>query len=291
MKSLLFTLTFFFTFLSNVVNAASLDERISACLEGTISPDEAAVLAIELFELKRVFSDYVMNNAAVCFTKISGEPSVFENGVGLTTDPDAIESVNEYRERENEAIRRAAVAQEVFEAELSEKAKNAPLLRENSKCELLKLRQANLDQQAPFLETLIAFDNLIEARQQEAVLETVIECNNWANQDRRAAMTNPVCHGIFLETGLSDSKIEGPSLLMVSRARSNSLSLGADLMLLDKRLQAIRKEELLLLTLSERDLLLRKNMEAKEASDAQSSLANRRVKSNCEQAWDGWLAK
>lgn len=88
--SLLLVLTGLCT--SQILHAASLDQRLKSCLDGNINEQEKRELIVTLADLKQTFSSYVENSAAACYTKLTGQPSEFANGVGFaTTDEDIAE--------------------------------------------------------------------------------------------------------------------------------------------------------------------------------------------------------
>jgi hypothetical protein len=257
-----------------------------ACLAGDISDEDAEQLVDVIEKLEFAFSDYVKRNAAACYTELTGTPSEFENGLGLTIDPDTIEVVKQNMTAAENLARSAAAEKEKLEDELSLKAELAPKIRKEIKCALLRDRKAVVDELALHEKVLLGFRALIAKRQQEARLGTLMECNRWATEDMRAAMTNTVCHQIFSESGLPNSKIEGLNLSDVVEARTHVVRNEGNVLKIDQQLEAIKIEELMLTTFSEREILKKRIEFEQQVKRDEKISAN---KNDCEQAWEVWL--
>ena len=254
----LFTALAFGMLLSVTAKAETLDTRLKLCISGNLSDVEKDALITELSELTITFSAYVEQNSAACFTKLTGRDAEYSKGSGLVFDPDAIETVKAAKinaERESVLL---AEQKAVREAKLLALANDAAELRTESKCKLLTEREDYQTQLLIHEETITAFELAAEARIVEAKRATIEECNSWAEDDLRAAVTNPVCQQVFTQTGLPGSEVLGPSIADFIEAEVSFLSLSVRIAELDRDLAAISDEEEFVKRYSELELQERK---------------------------------
>lgn len=245
--------------LSITAQAETLDSRLKLCLDGNLSDIEKDTLVLELSELKITFSPYVEMNAAACFTKLTGIDAAYSKGSGLMIDPAAVEAIN--------------TANDIAEAELNERAKNAATLRQVAKCDALAKRREAESLLAVQEGTIEDFIKTNQARKYEARLTTIVQCNSWAEDDLRAAVTNSICQKVFEEFGLPNSEIVGPSADSVLAAQASRDLLQKDIAALNDALNAISEEEAFVQKYSELELQKRK-LAASEQSSAASTQAD-----------------
>jgi hypothetical protein len=183
-------------------SAEVLDVSIKNCLAGQLSEEQKQSLLVTLSEVKFVFTEYARDNIAACFTEITGHASVFSPGQGLTSNSQQIEKAT--------SEKNALAAQ----AETSAKE------RHDRKCALLTERDKleALVQEANNLVDLAG--STIQLRTTEAQNETIKSCSQWYNDDKISAITNSVCNKIFIERGLPDSTVVGPTAEQISSAYS-----------------------------------------------------------------------
>lgn len=165
---------------------ASNAERIKLCLEDELSKDEGLVLSSDMMKWKFEFSEYVKENAGVCYEKLTGIPAEFKNGTGL---------VFSEKERQSAKDAQAESAAEVARAKEALALKTAELekLRQKQSC-LMNKEKAIVRLQVEILDRLEA-DNLelIEKRTLEA-------CFLLNDNDPNAAILNPICRAAFIQS-------------------------------------------------------------------------------------------
>jgi hypothetical protein len=254
--------------------AQSLDQKIQSCLSESLSEEEKKSLAIEISGLKNVFSSYVINNVAACFTKITGEPSAFANGVGLTTNQDLINELEKQQQARAALQNEQAERKAQEEAALAERAELATAQRRVARCELLELRSS-------LLEDIEENENLKLEWQQEALRQTILECTAWAKEDKRSAITNTVCHKVFADWGFPEIQDNESSLQTMLETQLRLARSNIQLNSIDTILEGINYEEKYIKENSEVKLIEFKN-----------ALSNRRdndeTKDVCDSLWEEW---
>ena len=268
-------------------------EKLKACLSGGLSESEQTLLIAEMADWKTVFSDYVKNNTAACFTKLTGKPSEFKNGQGLVLDDETIKIVTMNKEAAATALAAKTVAdaklaeeEARFIADLDALAEVSFTERERNKCELLGLRNELFKNQITLENEITNFKTTEKARQQEAVVETVIECQAWIREDKRSAITNPVCNKIFSELGLPDTQIDGPDIMKIISTETQLSTKNLELELVDIKLKSIKTEEDLVEQVGEKGLVKFKRQYNQELNAPAEN-----TKSECELNWEQWLNK
>lgn len=182
--------------------AETLDASIKSCLAGQLSDEQKQALLVTISEVKFTFTDYVNDNIAACFTAITGQPSVFTRGQGLTVDPLAMENVKAQKDL------------------LTARAETSAKERHDLRCALIAERNT-LESEVLAANNLIALaGGTIQLRSAEAKNETVKSCNQWYADDKLSAMTNVICNEIFIESGVPDTSITGPTVGEISSAYS-----------------------------------------------------------------------
>lgn len=257
-KTLMISLSFGML-LSVAAQAETLDTRLKLCLDGNLSDVEKDTLILELTDLKITFSPFVEMNAAACFTKLTGVDAVYSKGSGLVIDAAAVEVIK--------------TANSITEAELNERANSAEKLRQEAKCDALAKRNEAEGLLATHEKTIKDFIDTISDKKVEAWLTTITECNSWAEDDLRGAVTNPICQKVFEEFGLPNSKFAGPSADSVLAARASRDVLKATIRVINDALTAISEEEAFVQKYSELELQKRK-LAASEQSLALSAQAD-----------------
>lgn len=249
--------------------AQNLDERIKLCMDGTLPELERAALIKDLSELTITFSPYVEKNAAACFTILTGEPTEFSKGSGLVYGDTAIKAVQQARDQAERDKLLAEQERAKSEAELAQTLVSAGGERQRRKCELLdKQRELSAALQAE-VDAIAEFERVDEARRLEAKVATIDECNAWATEDLREALTNPVCQAVFAQIGLPNSEVTGPSEQAYSSSIAKRDMLSSEASLVEQELDLIRSEEEFLKTSSERDLYDLKQRELAKAASVQ----------------------
>jgi hypothetical protein len=242
-KTLMISLSFGML-LSVAAQAETLDTRLKLCLDGNLSDVEKDTLILELTGLKITFSPFVEMNAAACFTNLTGVDAVYSKGSGLVIDAAAVEVIK--------------TANSITEAELNERANSAEKLRQEAKCDALAKRNEAESLLATHEETIESYVETIDKKRVEARRTTVVECNYWAEEDLRGAVTNPICQKVFEEFGLPNSEIVGPSADSVLVAVAGSSLLEKAITGLNDALNAISEEEVFVQKYSELELQKRK---------------------------------
>jgi hypothetical protein len=177
------------TFYGTTVSAATKFEQMESCLNGNITKQESDALLNEIREWLFISSPVLQDKIAECYAELTGFPSEFVMGKGVLSGPE-MEAI---QDRQAVLLRRKC---ELKDAILE--AKTAILLLQEV---LEKAEQSSLE------------------RQQEALRETFLECQRWAKEDRREALTNAVCSDIFQEVGLPNFEIKGPTYQEVELAK------------------------------------------------------------------------
>ncbi len=102
-------------------------------------------------------------------------------------------------------------------------------------------------------------------------METVNQCNSWADDDLLAAITNPVCQAVFAEMGLPNSEVQGPTINDFINASSSLASIETELKTIEYMLKTIDEEELIGAQISELALQrLKAENQDQALADAQS---------------------
>lgn len=260
--------------LPNIGVAQSLDQKIQSCLSESLSEEERKSLAIEISGLKNVFSSFVIKNAATCFTKITGEPSAFENGVGLTTNQDLIVELGK-QQKERAALQDEQAEREAQEeAALAERAKLTTAQRRVARCELLELRSSLLDD-------IEENESLKLEWQQEALRQTILECTAWVKEDKRSAITNTVCQKVFADWGFPKIQDDEKSLQTMLETQLRLAQSNSRLNSINTVLEEIKYEENYVEEYSEIKLI--------EFKDALSTRRdNNETKDVCDTLWEEW---
>ena len=173
-----------------------------------------------------------------------------------------------------------------FIADLDALAEVSFTERERNKCELLGLRNELFKNQITLENEITNFKTTEKARQQEAVVETVIECQAWIREDKRSAITNPVCNKIFSELGLPDTQIDGPDIMKIISTETQLSTKNLELELVDIKLKSIKTEENLVEQVGEKGLVKFKRQYNQELNAPAEN-----TKSECELNWEQWLNK
>ncbi|UYP69555.1 hypothetical protein OIU14_07485 [Thalassobacter stenotrophicus] len=256
--------------------AETLDQRIKSCIDGSLADNAADELVVDMLALKMTFSSFVENNAAACFTKLTQSPSQFVNGTGIVTDPDAIAKANQHAEELGRQEQQRLLQEAQAEAELEKLVEVTKAERRSLKCSTLEL-----------LETtdllVLEFERLLASTRNRTANETMTECFAWAAEDRRAAITNVVCNGVFKDIGLPED-IENPEALEIL---IQGLSATSAKRTYDTLLEGIAATEALLTERSERQLILAQ-LEAERRRMLKRDNADTDI---CDQRWERWLAR
>lgn len=73
-------------------------------------------------------------------------------------------------------------------------------------------------------ETVLAANQTYEQQRAAAFLQqTIQECSDWYEDDRRAALTNPICYEVFSEIGVPLDPPTGLTASLVNQARQQKL--------------------------------------------------------------------
>ena len=179
--------------------SASLDQRLKSCLDETINKQEKIDLVEALSELTRTFSTFVEHNSAACYTKLTGQPSEFSNGIGLATTNEDIAEMRRLR-KEAEA-----------EVELKSRLEaTIPNLEKRRSCVSAKISQTNAE--------LGAIKKQFEQSNDALILnETHEACTELYSSDKSAAMLSQPCVEAFQRKG-------HPSLVFSESEQLASLS-------------------------------------------------------------------
>lgn len=176
------------TFYGTTVSAATKLDQMESCLNGSLTKQQSDTLLNEINEWLFISSPVLQSKIAECHEKLTGFPSEFVMGKGVLSGPE-MEAI---QDRKTVLLRR--------KCELKD--------------EIMDAKTAIL----PLQEVLEKAKRSEFGRQQEALLETVLECQRWATEDRREALTNSVCSEILREVGLPNSEIKGPTYQEVQTA-------------------------------------------------------------------------
>ena len=208
-------------FIASVPTTALAQNRaqaIKGCLDETLSDVEKVELLAAMENWRIVFTAFVEENAAACFTKLTGQPAKFVNNTGFIIGEAGLMAL--------EAASNLAAAEkaERLEREAAEEA--ARLEREAISEEAVRSRICEI------LELVTQYDKTIneaEAARQDRRIETlsatVQECSSWYDDSPKEALTNDICNSIFAAGGLPNSTISGPSqseLLLAELSKQNA---------------------------------------------------------------------
>ena len=223
--SLLLVLTGLCT--SQILHAASLDQRLKSCLDGNINEQEKRELIVALADLKQTFSSYVENSAAACYTKLTGQPSEFANGVGLATTNEDIAEMRRLR-KEAEA-----------EVELKSRLEaTIPNLEKRRSCVSAKISQTNAE--------LGAIKKRFEQSNDALILnETHEACTELYSSDKSAAMLSQICVEAFQRKGhpsLVFSESEQLASLTAELSEVITLQMGVNEELRNTKIQLLHAE-------------------------------------------------
>lgn len=254
--------------------AQTLDERIKLWLDGTLPELNKAAVIKDLSELTFTFSPYVEQNAAACFTILTGETAEFSTGSGLVYGDTAISAVQQARVQAKRDKLLAEQERLKREVELEQTLASAGVERQRRKCELIdKQRELRAALEAE-VDVIAEFGRAVEARRLEAGAATIDECAAWSIKDRREALANPVCQAVFAEIGLPNSAVTGPSEEEHKWSIAKRDMLSTEASIVEQELALIRSEEEFLKTSSKRDLYDLKQRELAKAASMQQPLAD-----------------
>ena len=208
-------------FIASVPTTALAQNRaqaIKGCLGETLSDVEKVELLAAMENWRIVFTAFVEENAAACFTKLTGQPAEFVNNTGFITGEAGLMAL--------EAASNLAAAEKAERLELEAAEEAARLEREAISEEAVSSRICEI------LELVTQYDKTIneaEAARQDRRIETlsatVQECSSWYDDSPKEALTNDICNSIFAAGGLPNSTISGPSqseLLLAELSKQNA---------------------------------------------------------------------
>ena len=275
MKQILYFSVVVFFSASSISMAASLDVRLKLCLEGKLNKQEATELVADLAELKTTFSTYVSNNAGACFTKLTNSPSEFLNGTGIVTSGAEIEKAKNLRIQLNVEEEERKKEKAKVEEKIKDLIEASRVDRRKEKCRTLELLN-DADKKITEYENALS-DIKITVQQ-----ETIKTCVDWAREDRRASITNPVCNSVFNNLGLPEDIND------ITTVEKRLFGLQAKLLrpLYEETLQAIRQIEIVSQDPSAERRLVLARLEEERLRSLREVSAEIDV---CDERWELWI--
>ncbi|MDU8910059.1 hypothetical protein [Aestuariicoccus sp. MJ-SS9] len=184
------------------VTPALAEEReglVAECLAALESGDlsRAEEIAGEIKGWKQLRPTRFLSNARKCLDGVTGERWFYAPSIGGFSSKQ--EQERQERQRQEAERQRQEVERQRQEAE--EQKRLALLPR---KC-ALKEEIFDLEESVEQLERTVA--GLERDRTAQVLEETGNQCQNWFEEDKRAALTNDICSKILLEIGLPESGI------------------------------------------------------------------------------------
>ena len=200
------------------VSAQNRAQAIKGCLDETLSDVEKVELLAAMENWRIVFTAFVEENAAACFTKLTGQPAEFVNNTGFITGEAGLMAL--------EAASNLAAAEKAERLELEAAAEAERLELEAAAAEAVRSRICEIKELVTQYDKTI---NEADATRQDGRIETlsatVQECSSWYEDSPKEALTNDICNSIFAAGGLPNSAISGPSqseVLLAELSKQNA---------------------------------------------------------------------
>lgn len=267
-----------FQLASSPVLAASKYAMLQECVDGELSEDDSTAMLAELRQWGPIPGTIFQKRAAECYQNITGEVAIYVENRGLIYGEEAQTLFGQQFEK----------AKAKAEAVLLQ-----PTVREDLKCSLLEDWNALRSKKAAADQIINADAVLEDRRRNEAYNATYNACRDWYGSDSTKALTSAVCSPLFLEYGLPDSGIAGPTRDEVLAAQSASTGASLDITLIDIRLRSVQIDEKYVAEYSEEALYdLKKEVEdEREAQAALPAPSNEEPLSACEVLWLKWQSE
>ena len=194
--------------LATTASALTKAEKVSACLDSPLSDDEEKTLLTDIDSWVNIYADSVRLNSAACYTKLTGEPAKFVNGIGIVSGETTLEDMLKDKESiENERLAREAIAKA---ERLKKEAERVAL--EKSKIQLeAEMKKLQKQVSCVSVRTLIigteleAISERFQQSNQLLILnDTHSACTELYSNEKSEAMLNLTCVDVFERMGHPD---------------------------------------------------------------------------------------
>ena len=212
------------------VSAQNRAQAIKGCLDETLSDVEKVELLAAMENWRIVFTAFVEENAAACFTKLTGQPAEFVNNTGFITGEVELAALEDARttaakEEAERLAAEAAVEAAILElgaarrerqAAAEEARREREALQSKLEAEVAKLDKHNAcisAKRSELLSDIEAVDNQNNETNNSLIInDTYSACSELYLKDKSSVMLNQSCIDAFKRLGHPNLVLAGDEL-------------------------------------------------------------------------------